>query len=99
MFEPMKYARLAELKAIQKEAKEEEELIKAELIEDMKDRGSKTDKTVYGVFSIATRKSYKYSNKVKEMSEDLKIKQQDEIENGIAVVTENSHITFKPNKE
>lgn len=99
MFESKKYERLAELKKIQEEAKKEESLIKEELIEDMKDRGSKTDKTVYGTFSITTRKSYKYSNKVKDMADDLKIKQQEEIEKGIALVTENNFITFKPNKE
>jgi len=65
------------------------------ILEDISGKGLKNDKTSYGTFSAVTKKSWKYSKLVEELNEDLKIKQIEEQESGVAKVKESVYLMFK----
>lgn len=57
----------------------------------------KTDKEQFdfGKFTKATRKSYTYSDRVKEMEENVAIQKIKEVEKGIAELKETTYLVFK----
>jgi len=79
------------IKQLQKEA----DLIAVQVQDEMIQNDVKTHKTDLGSFTIGYRKTWKYSDAIKEMSDSLKIAQIDEQEEGIAEVSEKPFLTYK----
>ena len=69
------------------------ETIKLQIEEEM-GQNPVTHKTEFGTFKMVGRSSYKYSQAVTTLAEDLKMAQKDEIEQGIAEETINYSLRF-----
>ena len=93
------FERYAQIKRDMKALEEEETLLKKEILKDLDE--NKTDKVVFGFgsFKVATRTSYRYSEKVQAISERLKLAQVREQEKGIAKVIESPYLTFTSPKK
>lgn len=68
-------------------------------IEDNFGQSETTVKMPYGTFKMVARKSWEYSDDVKEAEEDLKIRKQDEQEQEIAVPTVTYGLRFNVAKK
>lgn len=89
-----KYATLrAKIEVLQNEESE----LKAQILEDLQKQ--KLDKVVsdYGKFTVASRKSYKYSQKVIDLEEKVKIAKDKEVLKGIAKESITNYLVFKSN--
>lgn len=69
--------------------------LKLKLIEDMKTKNSVKEELPFGRFSIKTRKNYTYSPAIKELEDAVKIKKIEEVEKGVAVMSETQYVEFK----
>jgi hypothetical protein len=86
-----KYERYAEIKNQIKILSAEEDIIKKELVIDL-EAGNKEFE--FGKFSRSIRKTYTYSDEIKDMTDDLKEAQLDEVEQGLAKVKESPYVTY-----
>jgi regulator of replication initiation timing len=70
--------------------------LKVRCEKEMQDNGQKSLENAHGKYTLSIKKTYKFSEQTEKMSEDLKIAQHQEKEQGIAeVVEETQYITFK----
>lgn len=94
----LKQARYAQVKmqmdALSKEADE----LKGEITEEMVHQGVAKDETPYGTFSIQSRTTWTYSEKVQKMSDALKVEQINEQEKGIAKPKVSETLYYKASK-
>ena len=87
----------AEVKAQIKELTDKESVLKQEIIEDMESKGLSKDETEFGTFSIASKKTYTYSDKVNDLAEKVKIAKHKEEQKGIATIkTDTRYMIYKP---
>lgn len=81
----------------EKEIADRKEAIK-ERLEESFGQKAVAEKTQFGTFTMVPRTTYKYSEQIKTLQEDLKMKMQDEQEQEIAVATINYSLRFNPAK-
>lgn len=84
------YERYAEIKRTKKILEEEEKELAKEIIEKIDDK----ERFTFGTFTKATKRSYKYSDKVNSLKEEVKMAEIDEREQGIAKVVESHYLLF-----
>lgn len=77
----------------------EESILKTKIVEEMATSGEEKVESDYGTFTMAHRKSWKYSSKVGDIEEKLKIQKFTEQEKGIAKSTETPYLIYKGVKE
>ncbi len=65
------------------------------IVEEMNRVGEIKKEFEFGKFTIGSRKSYKYSPKVEELNEKVKVQKKIEEEDGTAEVTEKNYLLFK----
>jgi len=92
------YKQYAELKLQAELLDEQMKSVKEQIMSDMRSRLVSSEKHDYGSFTIASRKTYKYSKNVELMEESVKIAKIEEVERGIADVEEINYLTFKSPK-
>lgn len=69
------------------------------ILMNLEEEKAKTKETVYGKFTRAERKSYKYSKAVKNLEEEVKILKINEQESGVAKEEVSTYLTFTAPKE
>ena len=72
-----------------------EETIKALLLVEMANAGKLKEPFDFGTVSVATRKTYKYSEAITKLEEKIKIKKDDEVKQGVAETKVTEYITFR----
>lgn len=90
--------KLKEYAAVKKQIRdleEQESLLKEKIIGDMVETGQSKVETVWGKFSLGTRTTYRYSDKIDAMNNKLKIAKVEEEERGIAEPTQNTYLIYK----
>jgi len=91
------YQRYVEIKEAKKLLELEEDLIKKEILHDLEVAPEGKIANEFGKFNRSTRKTYKYSEKVDELNEMIKMRKVDEEEQGIAEKVETYYITLTKN--
>ena len=94
-----KYQEYANIKLQIKDLELKEEILKKEIVEDMLSRETDSVETEQGKFSFRNLKKWKYSEKVAELEEDVKVQKAKEEENGEATCTESKSLAFTSRKE
>ena len=84
------YERYAEIKKTKKLLEEEEKELAKEILEKIDDR----ERFTFGTFTRATKTSYKYSDKVNSLKEEVKMVEIDEREQGIAKEVKSHYLLF-----
>lgn len=93
------YRQYAALMEQMKLLEDEKETLKTEIISQLGKEGTDKVETDWGKFTIAGRKSWKYSDKVLALSERVKLAKIREEEKGIATSTETKYLVYTLNKE
>lgn len=88
------YKEYAELKALIGELELREEILKKQILEDLHERGQTKVEGEYGIFTVVSKKRWKYSSKLIKYEEDLKIKKLEEQERGVAKAEIGEYIKF-----
>ena len=88
--------RYAEVREAIKELEAKEAEIKSEIVEDMQKNKLDKVESDFGMFTLASRKSWKFSDKVVALEEKLKIAKFTEQEKGIAKSSETTYMVYKP---
>lgn len=88
------YEEYAKVRAEKDELVFREEILKAEILDDLKKNNLKKAETSFGKFTIGSRKTWIYSDKIDELKEKLAIKQIREQEKGIAKAKETNYLVF-----
>ena len=78
---------------------EQETLLKEAIMQDLNKNKLEKVEGIYGKFTMSSRKSYEYSDKVKAMEEKVKLAKYKEVEQEVATVKETKYLTFTSNKE
>lgn len=87
------------VKAKREEAESEEKALRQLILEDMiSHKLEKIESDVFGSFTVAHKKSWKYSPAVVKVEERLKIIKFKEQEKGIAQAVESEYLLYKPNE-
>ncbi len=87
-----RYAQLTEQIAI---LDDERQSLKTTILNDLREKGVETLKTVLGTFSVVKRKTYQYSYIIGHLEDSLKdLKHKEELE-GIAIPKEASSLRFQ----
>lgn len=86
---------LANLTAQSKELATKMDAVKALLLDEMKSNKLTSYKSDVGTLSYVTRKSYKYSDAVKAMEQEVKLKKVVEEETGKAQVSVTEYVQIK----
>ncbi len=86
---------LAKVIAKRKDLEFEESAMKLLLKEKMIEKGGKPEETDGGVFSLAHRSYYSYSDKVARLEEKVALAKVDEVEKGVAKESVTSYILYK----
>jgi len=89
-----KFEKYAVLNSRIKELTEEKDELKAEIVEDMVERGEKNVKTSIGKFSIVRLKTWTYTERVAELEEDYKAQKAKEESTGDATFVEKPSLRF-----
>jgi hypothetical protein len=90
----------ADLKASVKEAEEKIDELSVEIRAKMTEQGAdKIDAENLGIFTIAKKKSWKYSERVEAATESLNMMKKDEQACGTATFVEDPYLVFKPLKK
>ncbi len=92
------YEQYALLKAQRESIDEKIEKVNAEIVADMKSRKVLKEESTWGKFTLASKKNYKYSKKVVDLEDKVKILKHEEVEKGIAKVVETNYLLFKINE-
>jgi len=90
--------RYAVIKTRIKELQKEEDLLKPLVLKAVSDNGEPIKKD-YGTFVKSSRHNYEYSEGLQAQLEIVKIKQTDEVEQGIAKDSITEYLTYKPVKK
>ena len=77
-----------------KELEEKKSKMTEELLNDLVTENVSTVKSDFGTLSVRTKKTYKYTDKVKEIEAQLKKQKQDEEEKNLATFTEKPFLVF-----
>lgn len=93
------FQRYATLKKTIKSFTDELDIINSELVKEMEANDLKKTEFAFGKFTIATKKSYKYSQKVADLEEKVKLEKVKEVERGTAKSSETHYLLFKTNEE
>ncbi len=93
------YKEYAVLKAEQHLLEDKISEVNKKIVEDMASRETSESDTVWGKFTIATKKRYEYSDKVADLEERVKLAKLDEQERGKAKVVESNYLVFSPKKD
>jgi regulator of sigma D len=90
-----KFKEYADIKTQIRFLEERESIIKEAIMAEL--QGAKMDKaeTVWGKFTIGTKKNYTYTDKVKSLEDKVKIAKMEEVEKGVAEVQETKYLLFK----
>lgn len=72
----------------------EEALLKAEIVASLKKAGIEKTETNWGTFTIASRTSYKYSEKVKALEEKVKLAKVKEEQKGTATPSVTEYMVY-----
>jgi len=89
----------ADLRAKREALEAEEDELKAEIVKDMQKNKLKKLESEFGVFTVATRTTYKYTGKIKELEEKVKLAKLKEEEQGKAEASETTHLRYTPKSE
>ena len=90
----------ADLKAVIAEAEDEIDVLKSDICSKMTEQGAdKIDAENLGTFTLAKKKTWKYSEQVEAASESLNIMKRDEQACGTATFVEDPYLVFKPLKK
>ncbi len=82
-----------------REAIEAEEMeLKSQILDNMVNNKIEKFESEYGNFTRSVKVSWKYSDKVADLKDKMKIREVYEQEKGIATSTETEYIMFKQNK-
>lgn len=92
------FSRYAIVKQQLQSLESEEKLLKEALLEEFTKNNQSKVETVYGKFTVSGKKNWVYSNKVKELSDKVKLLQYEEQEKKIATCNETKYILFTPVK-
>ena len=79
-------------------AKDRYDAIISGIMLELAESRSKNAASEFGTLTLASRKSYKYSDKVKQLADELKTAKKEEEKSGVATATESSYVIFKPSK-
>jgi hypothetical protein len=63
-----------------------------------KEKNKKEHSGSWGNIKVCTRKSWKYTPRVKELMDDVAIQKDMEQRKGLALVEESEYLTYKPNE-
>jgi len=85
----------AELRAQMSALQDQESLLKMRILQDLEKRGVKTEKTIFGSFTVGEKKNYTYSKKIQSMEENLKLAQFKEREQGKVKIKITKYLTYK----
>lgn len=95
--EQTKYKQYADIKLQIRFLEERAEELNKEIVADMQDNKVEKVETEFGKFTICTKKTWKFSPKVKSLEEKVKLAKIDEQERGIAKAEESNYLLFKEN--
>lgn len=84
-----------EIKALE----EKKQSLRLKILTDLKKSGITTMETAVGHFTVAHKRSWKYSPAIEKLTEKLKIAKHKEEEKGIAKPVESEYLVFKPRTE
>lgn len=89
------YQKYAELTAKIKELEDYKKALNLKIIGDLESRESNQCKVEFGTFSLVERKSWKYSEIVKEKEAELKVVKKEEEEKGVAEQSISKSLRFQ----
>lgn len=88
----------AQLESQKREIEERQAKIKEEALSFLKESGADKIESDFGAFKIVARKTWSYSDTVKELEIELKTEKKNEEEKGIAKAEVKESLTFYPAK-
>ena len=77
---------------------DEAKVLNSAILGELQKAGKDKEEFDFGKFSVATRNNYKYTEKVEEMEEKVKLAKLKEVEKGIATNNKTSYLLFKESK-
>ena len=89
------YHKLAELKAMIKNLKEEADELQDKLLDRMINQDINQYKTTYGTFSIGMRRAWNYPDYVRELEEETKLVKRKAIKRGDAKADKTPYLSFR----
>ncbi len=89
------FARYAQLKRQAAELEDEMEKLKPQLAEELKTLPDSRLKTGFGTFSMQRKAKWKYSELTQQIEDDLKTRQKQEQQDGIATAEYSEYLLFK----
>lgn len=87
--------RLQEIALQKKTLTNEEDVIKQSLLEEMSREQVEKLQLEYGTISKGTRTTYTFTDAIKKLKDKVKIKEQDEIKQGLATAKTTDYLTFR----
>lgn len=99
MIDKKTLARYAELKVSIQTMDDELGLLKDEIVAGMREVGADKLDADYGTFSLAVKKTWKYSPVVESLGEQLDITKKQEQADGTAECEENKYLVFKAKRD
>lgn len=73
--------------------------LKDEIIDEMVNEGLEKQETTYGIFTLAYRTNYKYTDEVKKLEEKVKLAKVKEEQKGVADPSETQYLVFTTNNK
>lgn len=92
------YKTLADLLALQKDIEAKVQEAKQTLLAEMEANGEEKVQTEYGSFTVASRKSYTYTDAVKKLEEKVKLAKVKEEQTGTATKKITQYIVYSNKK-
>jgi len=89
----------AALRAKREALEAEEAEMKSLIVEDMQKNSLDKIESEFGMFTVCVKTSYKYTDKVKELEEKVKLAKIKEEEQGKAKASETSYLRYTPKSE
>ena len=84
----------AKLQGQIKELEGKRDQMKADIVEAMTTEGTTKQETEWGTFTVAARRNYKYSQKVSDLNDKVKLLKIKEEENGTAKVSITEYLVY-----
>ena len=89
------YKQYATIRAKQDVLDSIEKDLKNRILQDMQSKKLVKEKFEFGSFTVASKKNYIFSNKIKKLEENVKLAKEVEITKKIAKIKENPYVTYK----
>lgn len=93
------YEKYIEIDALYQKIEADRESIRGQILDALVKNDLERDETAYGIFSVASKKKWTYTDRVKELEEKVKLQKVKEEKHGDATVEIGHYLKFTKNED